>query len=39
MGPGKHLDRLHQRAVTGDLPVVVAVGADQVGQHLGIPPI
>jgi hypothetical protein len=36
MGSGQHLDGLGQRAVTGDRPVVVAVGADQVGQHLGI---
>ena len=37
--PGQHLDRLGQRAVAGDLAVVVPVGADQVGQHLGIPAV
>jgi hypothetical protein len=36
VGTGQHLDRLGQRAVAGDLAVVVAVGADQVGQHLGV---
>jgi hypothetical protein len=36
MGPGQPLDRLGQRAVTGDLAVVVAVGADQIGQDLRI---
>jgi hypothetical protein len=28
-----------QRAVTGDLAVVVPVGADQISQHLGIPAV
>jgi hypothetical protein len=36
-GPGEHLDRLHCWSVAGDRPVVVAVGADQIGQHLGVP--
>ena len=39
MGAGQHLDRLGQRAVAGDRAVVVAVGADQIGQHLGIPTV
>jgi len=39
MGPGQHLDRLGQRAVTGHRPVVVAVGADQIRKHLRIAPI
>jgi hypothetical protein len=39
MGAGQHLDRLGERAVTGDRAVVVAVGPDQIGQHLGIPPV
>jgi hypothetical protein len=33
---GQDLDRLNRWGVAGDRPVVVAVGADQVGQHLGI---
>ena len=37
MRPGQHLDRLGQVTVRGDGPVVVPVGADQVGQHLRIP--
>jgi hypothetical protein len=37
MGPGQHLDRFGELAVTGDRPVVLAVGADQIGQHLRIP--
>jgi hypothetical protein len=36
VGAGQHLDRLGQGAVAGDLAVVVPVGADQVGQHLGV---
>jgi hypothetical protein len=36
---GQDLDRLGQRAVAGDRPVVVAVGADQLGQHLGVPAV
>jgi hypothetical protein len=36
VGAGEHLDRLGLRAVGGDLAVVVPVGADQVGQHLGV---
>jgi hypothetical protein len=36
MRPSQHLDRLHQRTVTGDLAVVVPIGSDQIGQHLGI---
>jgi hypothetical protein len=36
MGPGQHLDRLHRWGVVGDRAVVVPVGADQIGQHLGI---
>jgi hypothetical protein len=36
---GQHLDRLHQRAVAGDLAMVVPVGADQIGQHLSVPTI
>jgi hypothetical protein len=39
MRPGQQLDRLGQRAVASDLAVVVAVGADQVGQHLGVPAV
>jgi hypothetical protein len=39
VGPGQHLDRLSQRAVARDLAVVVAVGADQIGQHLGVPSV
>jgi hypothetical protein len=37
--PGQHLDRLGERAVAGDRAVVVPVGADQVGQHLGVAPV
>lgn len=36
MGPGQHLDPFGQGDVSGDLSVVVRVGADQVGQHLGV---
>jgi hypothetical protein len=32
---GDDLDAFHLRAVPGDQAVVVRVGADQVGQHLG----
>jgi hypothetical protein len=39
VGPGQDLDRLGQWAVAGDPAMVVAVGADQIGQHLGIPPV
>jgi hypothetical protein len=37
--PSQDLDRLGERAVAGDRAVVVAVGADQVGQHLGVPAV
>lgn len=33
---GEHLDRLGELTVTGELPVVAPVGADQIGQHLRI---
>jgi hypothetical protein len=36
MCPGQDLDRLHQRRIPSHLAVVVTVGADQIGQHLGI---
>lgn len=36
VGAGQDLDRLGERAVAGDLAVVVAIGADQIGQHLGV---
>jgi hypothetical protein len=36
VGTGQDLDRLRQRAVAGNLAMVVPVGADQVGQHLGV---
>jgi hypothetical protein len=36
VGPGQDLDRLGQLAVASDWAVVVPVGADQVGQDLGI---
>jgi hypothetical protein len=36
MGPGQHPDGLDQVAITADQAMVVAVGADQVGQHLGV---
>ena len=36
MRPGGDLDRLGQVAVTGHTPVVVPVGASQVGEHLGV---
>ena len=36
MCPGEHLDRLGLGAVAGDRAVVVPVGADQIGQQLGI---
>ena len=36
VGAGQHFDRLDLWAVAGDRAVVVAVGADQVGQHLGV---
>jgi hypothetical protein len=39
MSPGQHLDRLGQRAVAGDLAVVMPVGPDQISQHLGIAPV
>jgi hypothetical protein len=39
MGAGQHLDRLGQRTVAGDLAVVMAIGADQIGQHLGVPAV
>jgi hypothetical protein len=39
MGPSQHPDGLDQLAVTGDQPMVVAVGADQVSQDLGVPPV
>jgi hypothetical protein len=39
MGAGQHLNGLHQRAVAGDRPVVMAVGPDQISQHLGIPTV
>jgi hypothetical protein len=39
MGPGQHPDRLGQVAITGNRPMMVAVGADQVSQDLGVPPI
>ena len=34
--PGEDLDRFGRRAVAGDRAVVVPVGADQIGQQLGI---
>jgi hypothetical protein len=39
VGAGQHLDRLGQLTVPGDRAVVVPVGPDQVGQHLGVPRI
>ena len=39
MGPGQHLDRLDQFGVTGYVAMVVAIGPDQIGQHLGITPV
>jgi hypothetical protein len=36
MPSGQNLDRLRVGAVRGDRPVIVAVGADQIRQHLGI---
>jgi hypothetical protein len=36
MRPGQDLDRLGLGAVAGDGPVMVTVGADQIGQHPGI---
>jgi hypothetical protein len=36
VGAGEHLDGLGERRIAGDRPVVVPVGADQVGQHLGV---
>jgi hypothetical protein len=36
---GQHPDGLGQIAVTSHQPMVVAVGPDQVSQHLGISPI
>ena len=39
MGAGQHLDRLGVGGVAGDLTVVVPVGADQIGQQLGVPGI
>ena len=36
MCPGENLDRLDVWAVAGQRAVVVAVGADQVGQQLGV---
>ena len=36
VSPGEHLDRLGLGAVAGHRAVVVSVGADQVGQQLGI---
>lgn len=35
MGPGQHLDGLGQLRVPSHRPVPVAVGAHQVGEHLG----
>ena len=39
MGPGQDPDRLGQVAVPSDQPMVVAVGADQISQHLGVSPV
>jgi hypothetical protein len=36
VGPGEHLQRLGELAVAGQRPVVLAVSADQFGQHLGV---
>ena len=36
MRAGEHLDRFRLGAVAGDRAVVVPVGADQIGQQLGI---
>ena len=36
MAAGEHLDRLGVGAVTGDRAMVVPVGADQIGEHLGV---
>ena len=36
MRPGQDLDRLDSFRVSSDRPVVVAVGADHVGQDLGV---
>jgi hypothetical protein len=36
MGPGQDLHRFGQIGVTGDTPMVVGVGANQIGQHPGI---
>lgn len=35
-GAGQHLDRLGELRVTGDLSMVVAIGAHEIGEHLGI---
>jgi hypothetical protein len=34
--PSEHLHRLGELGVTGHLPVVLAVGAHEIGQDLGI---
>ncbi|KDE97141.1 hypothetical protein Y900_028050 [Mycolicibacterium aromaticivorans JS19b1 = JCM 16368] len=39
MGAGQHLDRLGIGGVPGDEPVIVPIGTNQIGQHLGIPGI
>ena len=39
MAPGQHLDRLRQPRVALRRPVMMAVGADQVGQHPRIPTV
>ncbi len=36
MGPGQHLHCLNLGRVAGQRPMVVPVGADQIGQHLGV---
>ena len=36
MTAGEDLDRARVVAVPGDRPMVVAVGADQIRQHLGV---
>ena len=36
MATGEDLDRARVVAVTGDRAVVVTIGADQIGEHLGV---
>ncbi|OUZ01248.1 hypothetical protein B0172_04665 [Mycobacterium avium subsp. paratuberculosis] len=39
MCPGQHFDRLGISGVTGDAAVIVAIGAHQIRQELGVPGI